>query len=216
MKRREEERRPVEPQQDPRSDDELLRRFASGDASALEEVYRRHRGAVFLFLQGLLPSPAVAEDLTQDLFCALIERPEPATGVRSLRAWLLVAARNRALNWRKRARLESDRLGEVAERALFLAAGAAGGPGGAEEGRGAGEDPAALAERRELCARASGEVLARPEREREAVLLRIWGGLTFREVGEVCGIPLDTAVSRYHAGLCRLRATLDPAPKPTA
>ena len=44
-----------------------------------------------------------------------------------------------------------------------------------------------------------------PELNREAVTLKIWGGLTFAEIAEVTGIPPNTAASRYRYGLEELR-----------
>jgi RNA polymerase sigma-70 factor, ECF subfamily len=40
---------------------------------------------------------------------------------------------------------------------------------------------------------------------RDAVTLRIWGELTFAEIGETLGIPANTAASRYRYGLAELR-----------
>ena len=46
-----------------------------------------------------------------------------------------------------------------------------------------------------------------PEIYREAITLKIWGGLTFAEIGESLGIPANTAASRYRYGLDELRRT---------
>jgi RNA polymerase sigma-70 factor (ECF subfamily) len=44
-----------------------------------------------------------------------------------------------------------------------------------------------------------------PELYREAVMLKIWGNLTFAEVACVLGIPANTAASRYRYGLAEMR-----------
>ncbi|MBI5367159.1 MAG: sigma-70 family RNA polymerase sigma factor [Planctomycetes bacterium] len=190
------------------SDGELLARYRAGAAEALAEIYRRHREAVFVYVRALVTSPAAAEDLVQDLFCDLAERPEAAGRPDSLRAWLLVAGRNRALNWRSRRRVEEAAVA-AAERGWFAAAES--GAGGSEAG-----DPAALAAARELAERAAAALQELPEAQREAVLLRIWGGLTFKEAGAVAGAPLDTMVSRYAAGLAGLKARLGAVVSPLA
>lgn len=51
-------------------------------------------------------------------------------------------------------------------------------------------------------------VRALPSDLREVVLLKIWGGLTFRQVAETLGVPLPTAASRYRYALERLRHVL--------
>ena len=43
---------------------------------------------------------------------------------------------------------------------------------------------------------------------REVVTLKIWGGLTFQEIAETTGVPLNTAASRYRYALDGLRETL--------
>ena len=47
-----------------------------------------------------------------------------------------------------------------------------------------------------------------PENYREAVTLRIWGGLTFAQISAVTGCPLNTAASRFRYGIDALRAKL--------
>lgn len=46
------------------------------------------------------------------------------------------------------------------------------------------------------------------EEQREAVVLRIWGGLSLAELAEHQGIPLQTASSRYRYGLAKLKELL--------
>ena len=44
-----------------------------------------------------------------------------------------------------------------------------------------------------------------PEKYREVVMLKIWSGLTFAQIADTLGIPLNTAASRYRYGLEMLR-----------
>ena len=43
---------------------------------------------------------------------------------------------------------------------------------------------------------------------REVVTLKVWGGLTFQEIADATGVPLNTAASRYRYALDELRETL--------
>ena len=47
-----------------------------------------------------------------------------------------------------------------------------------------------------------------PEEQREAVVLKVYEGLTFREIAEVMKTPPDTAASRYRYALEKLRVLL--------
>jgi len=44
-----------------------------------------------------------------------------------------------------------------------------------------------------------------PDRYREVITLKVWGGLTFAEIADTLGIPANTAASRYRYGLAELR-----------
>ena len=58
-------------------------------------------------------------------------------------------------------------------------------------------------------AAAINAALARlPVEQREVVVLRIWHGLGFREIGEALGIVTDTAASRWRHGIAKLKRDL--------
>ena len=44
-----------------------------------------------------------------------------------------------------------------------------------------------------------------PPEQREVITLKIWGEMTFAQIGEALGIPANTAASRYRYGLSELR-----------
>lgn len=48
-----------------------------------------------------------------------------------------------------------------------------------------------------------------PAEQREVVVLKVWGGLTFEQVGETLAISPHTAASRYRYALGHLRKTLN-------
>jgi RNA polymerase sigma-70 factor (ECF subfamily) len=51
---------------------------------------------------------------------------------------------------------------------------------------------------------------ALPEEQREAVILKIWGGLTFAEIAHATHTPLHTIAARYRYALEKLAHTLTP------
>jgi RNA polymerase sigma-70 factor (ECF subfamily) len=48
-----------------------------------------------------------------------------------------------------------------------------------------------------------------PDIYQEVVVLKVWGGLTFQEVAEQIGVPMNTAASRYRYGVERLRELMN-------
>ncbi|PYR87964.1 MAG: hypothetical protein DMF84_29845, partial [Acidobacteria bacterium] len=55
-----------------RSDEELIVAMAGGDREAFAEIYRRRRADVYRFAAHMTGDPAAAEDVTQDVFMAVI------------------------------------------------------------------------------------------------------------------------------------------------
>jgi RNA polymerase sigma-70 factor, ECF subfamily len=88
---------------DHQSDDELISRIILGDREAFALLYRRYRTDVYRFAAHVSGSAAVADDVVQDVFVAIIE---DASGYRSDRSgvlpWLLGIARNHVKRWRGR------------------------------------------------------------------------------------------------------------------
>ena len=49
-----------------------------------------------------------------------------------------------------------------------------------------------------------------PEEQREVIVLRVWGQLSFQEIAEALELPPNTVASRYRYGLTKLRDILKP------
>ena len=45
--------------------------------------------------------------------------------------------------------------------------------------------------------------------QKEIILLKVFEGLTFREIAAVCGVSGNTAASRYRYGIARLRKAME-------
>lgn len=60
-----------------------------------------------------------------------------------------------------------------------------------------------------LLLRRAGEL---PAEQKEAVYLKVFDGLTFKEIAAVCGISSNTAASRYRYGIEKLRQAVGGKP----
>ena len=86
------------------ADEELLRRMAGGDEEAFTALYRR-QAAVSRFALQMSGSETVAEEVTQEVFLALIREPRRYDARRgTLAAWLYGVARNHVLRQLERGR----------------------------------------------------------------------------------------------------------------
>ncbi|MBM3802587.1 MAG: RNA polymerase sigma factor [Acidimicrobiia bacterium] len=77
------------------ADDELLRLTQAGDENAFTVLYRRHQGPVYRFAQRMSGSPSIADDVTQEVFLALMCEPGRYDASRGgLASYLYGIARN--------------------------------------------------------------------------------------------------------------------------
>lgn len=170
------------------SDEGLVERMGASDQDALERVMERHGPAVLGLARRVVVDRAAAEEVAQDTFLALWQRPgafDPAKG--SLRGFLLGVARKKAI--------DAVRKEAVRTRARV-----------ALEQRGIPGAPSVDVEERETVLTALGELT---KLQREAIFLAYFGGLTYREVAGELGVPLGTAKTRMRDGLQRLRSLLE-------
>src|SRR5580698_8680921 len=89
----------------PETDDELLIRMRNGDEQAFVSLYRRRQSAIYRFAMHMSGSAPTAEDVTQEVFLALIREDcgfDPERG--SLSAYLFGIARKLVLRQLERGR----------------------------------------------------------------------------------------------------------------
>jgi RNA polymerase sigma factor (sigma-70 family) len=165
------------------SDPDLLRRYRAGDEAAFGTVYRRHARPLFLYAFSMTRDPSLAEDFLQQAFLKVLALEPEAVG-ESLRGLLFASVRN----------LMRDRIRKVeVERRHY--------PRLEVERPDAGVSPDEL----EALSRALDQL---PPEQREAVVMKIHGNLTFAEMAGVLGEPEPTLKSRYRYGLQKLSELL--------
>jgi RNA polymerase sigma-70 factor, ECF subfamily len=160
------------------------------DPQAFERAYREHRATAFAAAVHVLHDPAAAEDVVQDAFMHLWNRPGAFDHRRgSLRGYIAMVARSRALDrWRVQAAQES-----AAERFRAVL------------GREPDDSAAERTIERDRSARLLAVLDGLPPAQREALLLAFGRGLSMSEIAAAIGVPLGTAKSRVRLGLARLR-----------
>lgn len=83
------------------SDKELAEGIVRGDEVCYERFFERYYVVVRKFIMGFIDDRAAADDLAQELFIRLWNRRLSIDPQKSLKKWLIVSARNAALNWLK-------------------------------------------------------------------------------------------------------------------
>lgn len=160
----------------------------------LEELYARHGERIYRYLLFKLGSAEDAEDVLQESFCRFARYDLRWKLVRDPQAFVFRVARNEVNRFlrRKIGRREGARM--IAEGAAHGFATAFAAP----------EEPSLA-----LLLRRAGDL---PADQREAVYLKVFNGLTFKEIGSVCGVSANTAASRYRYGIEKLREVLGGEP----
>jgi RNA polymerase sigma-70 factor (ECF subfamily) len=141
----------------------------------------RHAAPLILYARQWCATP---EDVVQEAFLKLVALRQPP---RAVVPWLYRVVRNAALDASKSARRRQRRESAVARPKRWFV-----------EPEVNGQDAAA----------AVAALQRLPDEEREVIVARLWGGLSFEEIAEVAGCSVSTAFRRYNAGLDALRKEL--------
>jgi RNA polymerase sigma-70 factor (ECF subfamily) len=189
-------------------DAELLRLMAEGDEDAFAMLYRRRQGGVYRFALQMCGSAEIAEDVTQEVFMALMQDCGNYDASRgSLAAYLYGIARNHVLRLLQRDRAYVPIHDESDED------GARGGGGSIHEGLISPCDLLADLTRGETIERVRQAVLALPAHYREVVVLCELHEMSYVEAAGVVGCAVGTVRSRLHRARAmlteKLRATVE-------
>src|SRR5580704_5270071 len=146
-----------------------------------ERLYEAKAAGLLLYGRALGLSHGEAEDVLQETFLALMRLNAPPAKARH---YCVRAFRNRALNYR---RSLWRRLTREWESLRWFE-------------RNPDESPAE---------RAAMRCLAElPVEQREAIVLKVWNGYTFEEIGGLLDISPNTAAGRYRYGLQKIKSKL--------
>ena len=170
----------------------LIGRVAAGDAEAFAELFRRRHGQIYRFALHMTASPSIAEDVTQDVFLAVMSDAARYDAARaSVAAWLCGIARNHV-----RRRAERDRRLEPLH------------DGDEDEGLDGvlAVEADALGDltRAESIQALRDAVSSLPVRYREAVVVCDLEEMSYRDAAAALGCAVGTVRSRLH----RARALL--------
>jgi len=174
------------------SDAGLVVAVARYDEGALSELYERHGTAVFALARRLVKSRELAEEVTQEIFMRLWNRPErydPDRG--ALRSFLLADTHGRSIDMLRSELARKER--EKKEHTMEVRH--------TPDVESRVWSSVASEKIREAVATLS-------EGERQAIELAYFGGYTYRQVAEQLGEPEGTIKSRIRTGMKRLKGQL--------
>ena len=184
------------PEHSRESDRALIVRFQDGDLDAFEELFEKHRRGLLAYVVGLISDRALAEDIVQDCFVALARSIAKIRPEKGASGWLYRTARNRTID------VLRHRKFQVLPGDEFLT----------RERHDVPEDPvdtpAQILERREKRDRIRAHLEALPVKERELLVARYYGEMTFKQTAKALKRPLGTVLWQARRSLEKLRNRL--------
>ena len=166
-----------------------LRASMATDANAWHSWLDGHGPSLLLFARQWVTSRADAEDIVQEAFVRFWRSRHQA---REPAAYLYRCVKNCALEWLRAGQRRGRR-----EEAIAKVEASTSEPLFTLE--------LELDERRRLIEAALAQL---PDEQREVVVLKIWGGLSFAQIAETLEVSPNTAASRYRYALAKLREQL--------
>jgi RNA polymerase sigma-70 factor (ECF subfamily) len=178
-------------------DGALIRRAQAGDAEAFGRLVERCMRRAYFAALSLVGSREDALDLSQEAFARAYRARLTLDPDRPFYPWLYQILRRLCFNFVRDRRSRARTLDRAD---AWLAD---------EAGRRAEPDPAERYEREDARRRVAAAIEQLPPREREALALKEFEGLTYKEIAELAGIPIGTVMSRLYSARRRLAAVLE-------
>jgi RNA polymerase sigma-70 factor (ECF subfamily) len=158
-----------------------MQAFKRGETLAFRELFDRYKNPIYGFVRRRVDDPGRAEEITQDVFLALVQQQKNYEVRASFRTFLYRIALNRVVSERRKMAEAPALDPEVA----------------------AGGDISAVQQVREALARLEPE-------QQEIVMLREYQGLSYQEIAQVLNVPVGTVRSRLFRAKLALRELLAP------
>lgn len=173
------------------SDEALMLNYREGGAAAFEELYRRHKAALFRFVLRSVRDRALAEELYQEIWMRVIEARSRYEPQAKFTTWLFTIAHHRLVDhWRKKG-LQLAALDDAID------------PPGAPD-----LEPHRILEGKQGLERFLRALEALPPAQREAFLLHEEAGMNVAEIARATGANEEAAKSRLRYALSKLKEAL--------
>lgn len=180
------------------SDAELVHAFLQGEEQALETLIYRYKDKIYTSIYMLVKDKYVAEDLFQDAFLKMIcnMRKGKYAEQGKFLPWAMRLVHNICMDhFRKVKKQVPVTLPDGRDLLAMLPIADGPNPNGMEQ-RQVNEGVRALIE-------------LLPEEQREVIILRMYGDLSFKEIADITSVSINTALGRMRYGLLNLRKMIE-------
>jgi len=169
-------------------DNDLIRKFQSGDEKSFDKLVQNHLHNVFSFFLRITRDEMTAEDLSQDVFMKLYKNLKKFRHESSFSTYLYRINMNTANSWITRNKwkniLHLDQTPDIGE--------------------------IDMSNELEWARKELWDGISRlPKKQRSVVMLRISDSLSYKEISDITGISEGSAKVNYHHAINRLKEILD-------
>lgn len=161
---------------------------------AFEELYKQYYRQVYFYVLGLCRNEHTAEEITQETFFKVLEKMDTFRGECRINVWITQIAKNTFYNFCRRKKLDPESSLEDVEESINVKT----------------QDNLEEKLMDKEAAREIHMVLHKmPEPYREVFWMRIFGELSFREIGNIHGKTESWARVVYHRAKLMIREELE-------
>ncbi len=177
------------------SDYELVNQFIKGSQESIETLINRHRNRVYTYIYLIVKNQQLAEDIFQDTFIKVVQSLKRGkyTDNGKFLSWVIRIAHNLIIDHFRREKQFNITTREDYETDVFNSRKLA---------YGTIEDELV---HNQIINDVRGLIDELPADQREVVMLRHYGGLSFKEIAEHTNVSINTALGRMRYALINLR-----------
>jgi len=181
------------------SDYELIMRFVKGEQSCFEQLIHRHKTKVFAYISLYIRDQALAEDIFQDTFLKVMQSVKTGKYADNGKflSWVMRIAHNLIIDHFRRVKQMNTVSNDNYESDIF------------NSKRFAEDNVEDNMIKRQIQKDIRKMISMLPDDQREVVILRHYSGLSFKEIADLTGVSINTALGRMRYALINLRRTME-------
>jgi len=181
------------------SDYELITRFIKGEESCFEEIIRRHKHKVFAYISLYIRDQALAEDIFQDTFLKVIQSVKSGkySDNGKFLSWVMRIAHNLIIDNFRRVKQMNTISNDSYDNDIFNSAKLS-----------EGNIESTLI-KKQIQKDIRVLISSLPDDQREVVILRHYADMSFREIADITGVSINTALGRMRYALINMRKMME-------
>ena len=181
------------------NDQELVQAYIKGDQAAIESLINRHRSKVYTYILLTIKNQQLAEDLFQETFIKVIQslRGGKYRDNGRFLSWVIRIAHNLIIDHFRKEKQMNSVSNDDTEVDLF------------NSKKLSDENIEEMIINSQIKTEIRILINELPDDQREVVLLRHYGGLSFKEIADQTDVSINTALGRMRYALINLRKLIE-------